>query len=72
MSWLLTDVNLLQTDAEQLRLHLTWLVEDLRAHGTSLNRQAASADALATHAADCLTRLVQLEALIAQVRDVAR
>jgi hypothetical protein len=72
MSWLLTDVNLLQTDAEQLRLHLTWLVEDLRAHGAILNGQATITDALATHAADCLARLVQLEALIAQVRAVAR
>lgn len=70
MSWLTTDLNLLATDTEQLRLHLGWLVEDLAAHRANLNGQAHAVDELAAQLTDCLGRLDHLAAVMGQVRAV--
>lgn len=47
-TWLTTDLNLLITDITQLRLHLTWLREDLALLPPSLPDQRHAAEELAS------------------------
>jgi DNA invertase Pin-like site-specific DNA recombinase len=60
---------MLETDAEQLRRHIGWLLEDLRIHSTSLNGQAATIDVLADELAGYLAHCERFDALLRQVRE---
>lgn len=66
--WLATDLDLAAADADQLRRHLGWLVEDLRARAPLLAGQAPDLAALADQITDCLDRLAHLDALLGRVR----
>jgi hypothetical protein len=68
MTWLGTDLNLLETDTEQLRRHLGWLLEDLRAHQASLNGRVEAMNALVVEVGECLERLGRFDTLIDAVR----
>ena len=68
LTWLSTDLHLLETDAHQLRLHLGWLAEDLRAHREQLGGQAAAVECLVAEAADCLARLAHLDEMLTRLR----
>jgi hypothetical protein len=68
MGWLTTDLNLAEADAEQMRRHLGWLMEDLRSRGDELDGPADDLAALAEQVGECLERLAHLEALLRRVR----
>ena len=68
--WLTADMSLLQTDTQQLRLHLNWLLADLQTQHDQLDDQAATLIGLATEVARCLPQLDQLDALLIRVGQV--
>lgn len=68
LTWLSTDLHLLETDAHQLRLHLGWLVEDLRAHRGGLGDQAEALEGLSAETAGCLARVAHLDEVLTRLR----
>ena len=66
ISWFLADLTLLATDAQQLRIHLEWLQEDLRTQRAQLDGQAQVLDELVDQLVDCHKRLQQINALLAR------
>lgn len=66
--WLACDLNLVEGDADLLRRHLTWLVEDLRGRAPLPDGQATDLAAMADQVAECLARLAHLDALLRSVR----
>jgi hypothetical protein len=68
MSWLTSDVHMAETDAQQLRLHLGWLLEDLRARSQQPNERAEAVATLMAQLDDHLARLGHLETLLVAVQ----
>ena len=68
MTWLGTDLNLLETDTEQLHRHLDWLLEDLRTHRAGLNGDMEAMNALVGEVAECLERIRRFDILLEKVR----
>jgi hypothetical protein len=66
--WLSIDLNLLESDVQQLRLHLGWLLEDLRAHQSDLGRRAETPISLTDETELSLAGLVGLDDLLARLR----
>jgi hypothetical protein len=65
--WLLIDLDMLETDAHLLRLHLGWLLEDLRVRQANLDEQADTLVTLTGEVEATLTQLADLDALLARV-----
>ncbi len=72
MSWLTSDVHMAETDAQQLRLHLGWLLEDLHARSQQPNVRPEAVAALASQLDDHLALLGHLETLLAAVRQAVK
>jgi hypothetical protein len=68
MTWLGTDLNLLETDIEQLHRHLDWLLEDLRTHQAGRNGDMEAMNALVGEVAECLERFRRFDILLDKIR----
>jgi hypothetical protein len=68
VTWLGADLNMLEADADQLRRHLGWLLEDLHVYSASLDGRVATIEVLVDQLAGCLDRCEQFAALLRQVR----
>lgn len=67
---LTADISLLETDVQQLRLHLDWLLTDLYEQHDQMDDQADTLAGLATDVAGYLPQLDGLEALLVRIEQV--